>query len=180
MSLRSIRRALLKPLALMLTAMLCLGIFSACTSADENNPVLKKAGELTVLQVTAGMGEKKDDKYITPDASGKEIVFPMLITNGRKNPITITPSNFKVTVYKTEGDKSVAVKKYTSSLLTIDPSLLDTNLKQNDTSKGSIKVNLDAPLAAGQYIVLTYCPDLQYNEYSMSWRLEGPAANAKT
>ena len=35
---------------------------------------------------------------------------------------------------------------------------------------GNVNLTLDVALKAGQSIVLTYCPDLQYNEYSLNWK----------
>ena len=63
-------------------------------------------------------------------------------------------------------------KKYTASNgLTIDGSLTETNLKKNSSVEGNVKVKLDATVEEGGTVTLTYCPDLQYNEYSMNWEL---------
>ena len=51
----------------------------------------------------------------------------------------------------------------------IDASLLDTNLANSVTNSG--KITLNASLAEGEKLVFTYCPDLQYAEYSMNWVL---------
>ena len=51
----------------------------------------------------------------------------------------------------------------------IDASLLDTNLANSVTNSGNI--TLKTSLAEGEKLVFTYCPDLQYAEYSMNWVL---------
>ena len=39
---------------------------------------------------------------------------------------------------------------------------------------GNVNLTLSAALEPGQSIVLTYCPDLQYNEYSLNWKTTRP------
>ena len=58
--------------------------------------------------------------------------------------------------------------------LKIDASLLDTNLANSAINKGTITLN--ASLAEGEKLVFTYCPDLQYAEYSMNWVLARAAS----
>ena len=62
----------------------------------------------------------------------------------------------------------------TSNELKIDASLLDTNLANSAINKGTITLN--ASLAEGEKLVFTYCPDLQYAEYSMNWVLARAAS----
>ena len=56
----------------------------------------------------------------------------------------------------------------------IDDSLLDTNLANSVTNSGNI--TLKTSLAEGEKLVFTYCPDLQYAEYSMNWVLARAAS----
>ena len=88
----------------------------------------------------------------------------MKITNNRTNPIYVTPDNFKVVVTSSDGKN---VKKYS---VTIEDALKDTNLKKGSSVYGKVTVQ-DVTLKAGDVVVLTYCPDLQYNEYSLNWKL---------
>ena len=82
----------------------------------------------------------------------------------------MNPNNFKATVLDAEG-KVIANAKYTASHgLTLDASLCDTNLKKGASVSGNINLKLDVALEPGQSVVLTYCPDLQYNEYSLNWK----------
>ena len=60
----------------------------------------------------------------------------------------------------------------------IDASLLDTNLANSVTNSG--KITLNASLAEGEKLVFTYCPDLQYAEYSMNWTFTKKAAETTT
>ena len=89
----------------------------------------------------------------------------MSITNGRTNPIYVTPDNFKVVVTSSDGK---TVKKYS---VTIEDALKDTNLKKGSSVSGHVTTAQDVALKAGDVVVLTYCPDLQYNEYSLNWKL---------
>ena len=110
--------------------------------------------------------------YTAPDVTGPTIAFPFKITNGRANPIYVTPNNFKATVLNA---KDEVITKYTASNgLTLDATLCDTNLKKDASVSGNVKVTLGAALEPGQSIVLTYCPDLQYNEYSLNWKTIRP------
>ena len=54
--------------------------------------------------------------------------------------------------------------------MSLEPSLCDTNLKKDASVSGNVNLTLGAALEPGQSIVLTYCPDLQYNEYSLNWK----------
>lgn len=54
--------------------------------------------------------------------------------------------------------------------VTIEDALKDTNLKKGSSVYGKVTVQ-DVTLKAGDVVVLTYCPDLQYNEYSLNWKL---------
>ena len=109
----------------------------------------------------------KSKKYTAPDITGTTIKFPMKITNNRTNPIYVTPNNFKVVVTSSDGK---TVKKYS---VTIEDALKDTNLKKGSSVYGKVTVQ-DVTLKAGDVVVLTYCPDLQYNEYSLNWKLTVP------
>ena len=172
MSLEFSRRSFLKYSAVAAVAVAGAGLFTGCdTDSDPNNYYLKEAGDLTVLQVTAAMGTYNSDtkKYEAPDLTGETLTFPMKITNGRTNPIYVNPTNFKVTVSSADGKTTY---KYTASNgLTIDGSLTETNLKKDSSVEGNVKVTLDATVEEGGTVTLTYCPDLQYNEYSMNWQL---------
>lgn len=186
MSFEFSRRNFMKYTAVAAVALAGASLFTGCKNSGDSYNLLKEgAGELTVLQVTAAMGNKnKDGKYTIPalqagqDGQGVKISFPMSITNGRTNPIYVTPDNFKVVVTSSDGKN---VKKYS---VTIEDALKDTNLKKGSSVYGKVTVQ-DVTLKAGDVVVLTYCPDLQYNEYSLNWKLtvsksENPSASGTT
>ena len=168
------RRSFLKYTAVAAVAVAGASLFTGCKvdTSDSYNALRTTPGELTVLQVTAAMGNyvEASKSYTAPDVTGTTIVFPFKITNGRANPIYVNPNNFKATVLDAENK---VIAKYTASNgLTLDASLCDTNLKKDASVSGNVNVKLplDAALKPGQSIVLTYCPDLQYNEYSLNWK----------
>lgn len=172
------RRSFLKYTAVAAVAVAGASLFTGCKidTSDSYNALRTTPGELTVLQVTAAMGkyDEASKSYTAPDVKGTTIVFPFKITNGRANPIYVTPNNFKATVLDAEG-KVIANAKYTASHgLTLDAPLCDTNLKKDASVSGNVTVTLSAALEPGQSIVLTYCPDLQYNEYSLNWKTTRP------
>ena len=170
------RRSFLKYTAVAAVAVAGASLFTGCKidTSDSYNALRTTPGELTVLQVTAAMGYVEASKsYTAPDVKGTTIVFPFKITNGRANPIYVNPNNFKATVLDAEG--KVILAKYTASNgLILDARLCDTNLKKDASVSGNVTVTLDAALEPGQSIVLTYCPDLQYNEYSLNWKTTRP------
>lgn len=166
------RRSFLKYTAVAAVAVAGASLFTGCKidTSDSYNVLLTTPGELTVLQVTAAMGTyvEASKSYTAPDVTGTTIVFPFKITNGRSNPIYVNPNNFKATVLDAENK---VIAKYTAiNGLSLEPSLCDTNLKKDASVSGNVKLTLGAALEAGQSIVLTYCPDLQYNEYSLNWK----------
>ena len=166
------RRSFLKYTAVAAVAVAGASLFTGCKidTSDSYNVLLTTPGELTVLQVTAAMGTyvEASKSYTAPDVTGTTIVFPFKITNGRANPIYVNPNNFKATVLN---DKDEVIAKYTAiNGLSLDPRLCDTNLKKDASVSGDVKLTLGAALEPGQSIVLTYCPDLQYNEYSLNWK----------
>ena len=166
------RRSFLKYTAVAAVAVAGASLFTGCKidTSDSYNVLLTTPGELTVLQVTAAMGTyvEASKSYTAPDVTGTTIVFPFKITNGRANPIYVNPNNFKATVLN---DKDKVIAKYTAiNGLSLEPSLCDTNLKKDASVSGNVKLTLGAALEPGQSIVLTYCPDLQYNEYSLNWK----------
>lgn len=168
------RRSFLKYTAVAAVAVAGASLFTGCKidTSDSYNALRTTPGELTVLQVTAAMGKyvEASKSYTGPDdVTGTTIVFPFKITNGRANPIYVNPNNFKATVLDAEG--KVILAKYTAiNGLTLDASLCDTNLKKDASVSGNVILTLSAALEPGQSIVLTYCPDLQYNEYSLNWK----------
>ena len=170
------RRSFLKYTAVAAVAVAGASLFTGCKidTSDSYNALRTTPGELTVLQVTAAMGYVEASKsYTAPDVKGTTIVFPFKITNGRANPIYVNPNNFKATVLDAEG--KVILAKYTASNgLILDARLCDTNLKKDASVSGNVTLNLSAALEPGQSIVLTYCPDLQYNEYSLNWKTIRP------
>lgn len=173
MSFEFSRRNFMKYTAVAAVALAGASLFTGCKNSGDSYNLLKEgAGELTVLQVTAAMGNKnKDGKYTIPalhapqDGQNVKISFPMSITNGRTNPIYVTPDNFKVVVTSSDGK---TVKKYS---VTITDDLKDTNLKKGSSVYGTVTTVQDVALKEGDVVVLTYCPDLQYNEYSLNWKL---------
>ena len=172
------RRSFLKYTAVAAVAVAGASLFTGCKidTSDSYNALRTTPGELTVLQVTAAMGTyvEASKSYTAPDVKGTTIVFPFKITNGRANPIYVNPNNFKATVLDAEG-KVIAKYKYTASHgLSLEPSLCDTNLKKDASVSGNVNLTLSAALEPGQSIVLTYCPDLQYNEYSLNWKTTRP------
>ena len=172
------RRSFLKYTAVAAVAVAGASLFTGCKidTSDSYNALRTTPGELTVLQVTAAMGtyDEASKSYTAPVVTGTTIVFPFKITNGRANPIYVNPNNFKATVLDAEG-KVIANAKYTASHgLTLDAPLCDTNLKKDASVSGNVNLTLDAALEPGQSIVLTYCPDLQYNEYSLNWKTTRP------
>ena len=176
MSLAFSRRSFLKYTAVAAVAVAGASLFTGCKidTSDSYNALRTTPGELTVLQVTAAMGYVEASKsYTAPDVKGTTIVFPFKITNGRANPIYVNPNNFKATVLDAEG--KVILAKYTASNgLSLEPSLCDTNLKKDASVSGKVILTLSAALEPGQSVVLTYCPDLQYNEYSLNWKTTRP------
>ena len=170
MSFEFSRRNFMKYTAVAAVALAGASLFTGCKNSGDSYNLLKEgAGELTVLQVTAAMGkyDDKSKKYTAPDITGTTttIEFPMKITNNRTNPIYVTPDNFKVVVTSSDGK---TVKKYS---VTIEDALKDTNLKKGSSVYGKVTTVQDVTLKAGDVVVLTYCPDLQYNEYSLNWKL---------
>lgn len=168
MSFEFSRRNFMKYTAVAAVALAGASLFTGCkNSGDSYNLMCNGAGELTVLQVTAAMGkyDDKSKKYTAPDITGTTIEFPMKITNNRTNPIYVTPNNFKVVVTSSDGK---TVKKYS---VTIDDDLKDTNLKKGSSVSGKVTTVQQVALKEGDVVVLTYCPDLQYNEYSLNWKL---------
>ena len=166
------RRSFLKYTAVAAVAVAGASLFTGCKidTSDSYNVLLTTPGELTVLQVTAAMGTyvEASKSYTAPDVTGTTIAFPFKITNGRSNPIYVNPNNFKVTVLDAENK---VIAKYTAiNGLSLEPSLCDTNLKKDASVSGNVNLTLGAALEPGQSIVLTYCPDLQYNEYSLNWK----------
>lgn len=184
MSFEFSRRNFMKYTAVAAVALAGASLFTGCKNSGDSYNLLKEgAGELTVLQVTAAMGkyDDKSKKYTAPDITGTTttIEFPMKITNNRTNPIYVTPNNFKVVVTSSDGK---TVKKYS---VTIDDDLKDTNLKKGSSVSGYVTIAQDVALKVGDVVVLTYCPDLQYNEYSLNWKLtvsksENPSASGTT
>ena len=170
------RRSFLKYTAVAAVAVAGASLFTGCKidTSDSYNALRTTPGELTVLQVTAAMGYVEASKsYTAPDVKGTTIVFPFKITNGRANPIYVNPNNFKATVLDAEG--KVILAKYTASNgLILDARLCDTNLKKDASVSGKVTLTLSAALEPGQSVVLTYCPDLQYNEYSLNWKTTRP------
>lgn len=170
MSFEFSRRNFMKYTAVAAVALAGASLFTGCKNSGDSYNLLKEgAGELTVLQVTAAMGkyDDKSKKYTAPDITGTTIKFPMKITNNRTNPIYVTPNNFKVVVTSSDGKN---VKKYS---VTIEDALKDTNLKKGSSVSGKVTAQ-GVALKAGDVVVLTYCPDLQYNEYSLNWKLTVP------
>ena len=145
--------------------------FSGCDQTDTKNLYCDGAGSITVLQVKAVMGtnDENSNKYVAPELSvgDTSIELPFAITVGRTNNLPINVNNFMITVTDKDGKNA---KTYN---VTLD-GLFRTNLKNNDTATGKVKATVDA-LKAGDKVILTYCPDLQYAEYSMNWRLAVPA-----
>lgn len=170
MSFEFSRRNFMKYTAVAAVALAGASLFTGCKNSGDSYNLLKEgAGELTVLQVTAAMGnyDDKSKKYTAPDITGTTttIGFPMKITNNRTNPIYVTPNNFKVVVTSSDGK---TVKKYS---VTIEDALKDTNLKKGSSVYGNVTTVEKVALKEGDIVVLTYCPDLQYNEYSLNWKL---------
>ena len=170
MSFEFSRRNFMKYTAVAAVALAGASLFTGFKNSGDSYNLLKECvGELTVLQVTAAMGNKnKDGKYTFPalqDGQHAGISFPMSITNGRTNPIYVTPNNFKVVVTSSDGK---TVKKYS---VTIEDALKDTNLKKGSSVYGKVTTVEKVALKEGDIVVLTYCPDLQYNEYSLNWKL---------
>ena len=170
MSLAFSRRSFLKYSAVAAVAVAGASLFSGCESqGDSYNLLQEGAGSMTILQVTATMGtyNETDKKYVAPEVttSTTEITFPFKVENGRNNPIAINPNSFKVTVASKDGK---TVKKYPVSL---DGQLSDPNLKKDASASGTSLSGLEEEGT----VLLTYCPDLQYNEYSLNWQLTVPA-----
>lgn len=171
MSFEFSRRDFLKYTAVAAVAVAGAGLFTGCKdTGDSYNPIRVGAGTLTVLDITGEMGtyNESDKKYALPDLTGTTITFPMKITNGRTNPISINPYNFKAVV--TDADGNVLAKYNSASGLSVGAGLYDTNLKKDASVQGDITLKLSSALKEGESVVLTYCPDLAYNEYTMNWK----------
>ena len=168
MSLEFSRRSFLKYTAVAAVAVAGASLFTGCDTSDPYNLVCTGAGAMTVLQITAEMGTKKDNKYtyeLKAQSSAEEVKFPFAVTNGRNNSLPINGNNFKVTVTSKDGK---TIKKYA---VVVDDALRDTNLQKNATSTGTVSFTPSSALAEGDTVVLTYCPDLQYSEYSLNWKI---------
>ena len=171
MSLEFSRRSFLKYTAVAAVAVAGASLFTGCDTSDPYNLVCTGAGAMTVLQVTAEMGTKKDNKYTyelkaqSKADKADKVEFPFAVTNGRTNPLYINANNFKVTVTSKDGK---TFKKYQAE---VDPALFDNALQKNATSTGKVSFTPASALAEGDTVVLTYCPDLQYNEYSLNWKV---------
>ena len=170
------RRSFLKYTAVAAVAVAGASLFTGCKvdTSDSYNALRTTPGELTVLQVTAAMGTyvEASKSYTAPDVTGTTIAFPFKITNGRANPIYVNPNNFKATVLNA---KDEVIAKYTAiNGLSLEPTLCDTNLKKDASVSGKVILTLKPALEPGQSVVLTYCPDLQYNEYSLNWKTTRP------
>lgn len=168
MSLEFSRRSFLKYTAVAAVAVAGASLFTGCDTSDPYNLVCIGAGAMTVLQVTAEMGTKKDNKYtyeLKAQSSAGKVEFPFAVTNGRTNPLYINANNFKVTVISKDGK---TFKKYQAE---VDTALFDNALQKNATSTGKVSFTPASALAEGDTVVLTYCPDLQYNEYSLNWKV---------
>ena len=164
MSLAFSRRSFLKYSAVAAVAVAGASLFSGCDQTDTKNLYCDGAGSITVLQINAVLGT-----YDDIDLTKNSISFPFQITVGRTNNLPIQPSNFKAIVYGKDGKQKAKYVGGTSNELKIDASLLDTNLANSAINKGTITLN--SSLAEGEKLVFTYCPDLQYAEYSMNWVL---------
>lgn len=175
MSLEFSRRAFLKYSAVAAVALAGAGVFSGCEQSDPYNLYMYKAGEMTVLQITAGMGyDATQKKYVDPtyNVNSEKVVLPFKITNGRTNALPVILSNFKVVV--TDKDGKEKAKFNSAKGLTCAATLLDTNLKKGSSVSGDLTVDLRAATyekAAGDKLVLTYTPDHEYAEYSLNWVL---------
>lgn len=170
MSLQFSRRSFLKYSALTAVAVAGSGLFTGCSWFDPDTPVTQGAGSMTVLKVTAAMGtyDETAKTYTAPDITGTKVTFPLKITNGRSHALCINPKNFYVTVTDTAGTSTT----YGSSSVTLDDGkLYHTNLKTDRSVEGTLSVQLKSALKSGETITLTYLPDIEYNEYSMSWVL---------
>lgn len=175
MSLEFSRRAFLKYSAVAAVALAGAGVFSGCEKSDPYNLYMYKAGEMTVLQITAGMGyNATDKKYVDPvyKVDSTEVVLPFKITNGRTNALPVILSNFKVVV--TDKDGKEKAKFNSAKGLTCAATLLDTNLRKGSSVSGDLTVDLTAATyekAVGDKLILTYTPDHEYAEYSLNWVL---------
>lgn len=180
MSLAFSRRSFLKYSAVAAVAVAGASLFSGCDQTDTKNLYCDGAGSITVLQINAVLGTYDNDakKYKDIDLTSTSISFPFQITVGRTNNLPIHPSNFKAIVYGKDGKQKAKYVGGTSNELKIDASLLDTNLANSVTNKGIITLNTS--LAEGEKLVFTYCPDLQYAEYSMNWTFTKKAAETTT
>ena len=168
MSLEFSRRSFLKYTAVAAVAVAGASLFTGCDTSDPYNLVCTGAGAMTVLQITAAMGTKKDNKYtyeLKAQDANKAVEFPFAVTNGRTNTLPINGNNFKVTVTSKDGKTT---RKYAAA---VDDALRDTNLSKNATSTGTVSFTPAAALTEGDTVVLTYCPDLQYSEYSLNWKV---------
>jgi hypothetical protein len=171
MSLAFSRRSFLKYSAVAAVAVAGASLFSGCDQTDTKNLYCDGAGSITVLQINAVLGTYDDNakKYKDIDLTGNSITFPFQITVGRTNNLPI-----KAIVYGKDGKQKAKYVGGTSNELKIDASLLDTNLANSAINKGTITLNTS--LAEGEKLVFTYCPDLQYAEYSMNWVLARAAS----
>lgn len=173
MSLEFSRRAFLKYSAVAAVALAGAGVFSGCEKSDPYNLYMYKAGEMTVLQITAGMGyDATQKKYVDPTykVDSEKVILPFKITNGRTNALPVILSNFKVVV--TDKDGKEKAKFNSAKGLTCAATLLDTNLKKGSSVSGDLTVDLAGYTpVAGDKLILTYTPDHEYAEYSLNWVL---------
>lgn len=127
---------------------------------DPQKPVKNIGETITLLQVEATAS--------AINVTDNQIQYMMEIKNQRTNALPVILSNFKVVVKDADGNEIAKINS--TNGMTCDASLLDTNLKKENSVKGRITVELQEKLKAGDQVVLTYVPDHEYSEYSMSWQ----------
>lgn len=130
---------------------------TAFDTVDPMKPERSVGATMNVLQVEATA------QLVSVNDS--QLVYHLRITNRRTNPLPIMLHNFKVEV----SDGRDTVKYVEMNGLQIENALLDTNLKKDGSVEGNLTVTLKNDFKAGDTAKLVYCPDLNYNEFSMSW-----------
>lgn len=162
------RRSFLKCTALTAVAIAGAGLLGGCK--QENNPVQTTPNtSQTVLKVTSKLN---DSVY----EDGK-VSFSFTVYNGRPNAIQIDRSSFAVSAtngYYAYKDAKINVRAVSEQ----DPKGDDTDnvvigaqLKQGETAKFIIEALEFPELASDDTVTFTFFPDLEYNEYSVSWKL---------
>lgn len=162
------RRSFLKCTAWTAVAIAGTGLLGGCK--EENNPVQTTPNtSQTVLKVAS-----KLNSAVYEDG---KVIFSLSVYNGRKNAIQVDRSSFAVTStngYYAYKDAKINVRTVSDQEPKgedADNVVVGAQVKEGESANFIIEA-LDFPeLASGETVTLTFFPDLEYSEYSATWKL---------